>query len=212
MQDYRSPAVVVQTNGEGIFVNGDLNGSIEAFDPEMRALLRVLAKECPPLADMLKQALEKGLLSADLREALSQAGRAINHDVAAMLAYAARRIDYDVAWQIKSASDDINPRVADALTSAAQDFRAVASDLSSLDYTTSHIREATRELSRVVSDLGENVAAAESLASGSAQGAASQMKRWPWRYFKEAAQAVAIVYASGILTVVFFLLWLHHRH
>ncbi|MFB7470376.1 hypothetical protein [Kitasatospora sp. NPDC056184] len=132
------PHITEQHNyGAGAFVGGDNHGEIriEAVDGKTKALLGKISKDSPALAELLREALDDGVISPDTALLLAMASRHINEDVAHTLWQAAKRINEDVAGMLVNASHSINQDVAEQLSGTAHTLMTAASrlDINELD-------------------------------------------------------------------------------
>ncbi|MEV6634383.1 hypothetical protein AB0M54_26910 [Actinoplanes sp. NPDC051470] len=96
-QHNERPQVSQTNSGPGTFVGRDNYAPINLIDDATRAVLSKLSKEAPPLAELLKRAINDGLVSPDVVYSLEFAARSINEDVAHALYTAGQNINEDVA-------------------------------------------------------------------------------------------------------------------
>jgi hypothetical protein len=99
---------VQQNNHGGAFVGRDNYGTISTIDETTKAMLAKLSHDAPALAELLRKAVQDGVVSPDLVHALEVAARNINTDVAEALWTAGRNINADVAETLLSASSDLH--------------------------------------------------------------------------------------------------------
>jgi hypothetical protein len=93
----------------GTFVGGNNVGYIrnELLDPKTKAMLAKLSEDAPPLARLLSRALNDGIISPELADALTFAVRNINEEVADALRTAGRNINEEVATSLETAGNNI---------------------------------------------------------------------------------------------------------
>jgi len=118
-----------QNNFGGTFVGRDNYGTIETLDPNTKAILAKLAREAPPLAALVSQALRDGIVSPQVVYALERAAWSINEDVASALRYASDRINEDVASSLSNVGEKINPEVASSFSRTAESLDDAISEL-----------------------------------------------------------------------------------
>lgn len=95
-------------HGPGTFVGRDNYGTINTIDKTTQAILKKLSKEAPALAQLLRKALQDGVVSPDVVYALELAARNINEDVAHALWIAGNNINEDVAYSLRVAGEKIS--------------------------------------------------------------------------------------------------------
>ena len=189
--------------GSGLMAGRDIN--IKTISKEAENLLSKLAKDAPELADLLRTALDEGVIKPDIAIQLASAARSINEDVAHQLYSASRYLNEDVANSLRYTANLLNEDVASSLHDSAEHINdSVATRISS---TSADLRVATRELdralerargvdiaewSRIVNsmdDAAQNVIFASQQHQQTAQ-------RWSWRSFGWGAVACIVVFVT----------------
>ncbi|GGP36415.1 hypothetical protein [Streptomyces abikoensis] len=122
MTEEEPPPHEQHNHGDGTFIGRDHYGDInfEMIDAGTKGLLEDISKVSPKLANLLAEALQDGIISPDVAEALDRSARNINEDVAHALWDAGRNINEDVAFSLTHASENINPQVANKISAAAE--------------------------------------------------------------------------------------------
>jgi hypothetical protein len=152
--------------GPGAFIGRDNYGDIsyEMVDPQTKSMLAKLSEDAPDLAKLLREALNDGVISPDVAEALMFAVRNINEDVAEALLVAGHNINADVASVLESAGQNINRDVAAEILQAAQTLSGVRRELnhslSSLDQTVGRVNSESG-LGHLAAIAGAIITAAE---------------------------------------------------
>ncbi|WP_410812810.1 hypothetical protein [Micromonospora sp. 067-2] len=145
-----------QSNESGVFIGRDNYGPIHHIDEATRGVLKKLAKEAPALHEILKRAINEGLVSPDVVYALQYAARSINEDVAMMLNRASSNINEDVAMMLVGASTHINGDNASTFMAAADKLgQLTGHGHDGLNGVTQRVENLVERLERTSSELAD---------------------------------------------------------
>ncbi|MFG1857035.1 hypothetical protein ACGFJT_34725 [Actinomadura geliboluensis] len=164
-------------NGSGTFIAGNNYGIVQTLDAKTKAVLDKLSVEAPDLANLLRKALQDGLISPDIASALEMTARNINWDVAEALYTAGRNINADVADHLYLAGENINPDVAEQVQLAARRFEEVVKELSRVEAVARNIAYAAQHVDEIKN-------AATALAHAAQNVTLETKPDWSWNSFR----------------------------